>query len=249
MNKLLLNKLISIFKSEENLYRMSQSPFLFKEILIDNNIILNQKILNQMLNSKFKENVNKKFENLKKNDIGFICNGINEICIITYGNKELMNNKNKILIYKNINSTKHSNLVCNIFDNYLKSINAIRVKIITSVDDLNDNGNENKCIFIIDSLYIKFISKKSTKNNLYIIVNKNKNKFCILSEIIDKILIIEASLNKHIVNLCNDLLDFGKDVLVVPNNIYNKNSYFSNYLIKQGCDVILNKFDLKYYLD
>ena len=249
MNKTLLDKLVLAFKSKENLYKISQNPFLFKEILIDNNINLNQNILNQILSSTFKENINKKYEELLKNDICVISNTINEICIVAYGNKEILKNKNKIFIYKNINSSKHSNLVFNIFDNYIKNMNATRIKIINSIDELKNNENENKCIFIIDILYMKFISKKSIKNNLYILVSKNKDTFCILSEIIDKMLIIEAALTKFIVNFCNELLDFGKDILVVPNNIYSKNSYFSSYLIKQGCDVILNKFDLKYYLD
>ena len=39
-----------------------------------------------------------------------------------------------------------------------------------------------------------------------------------------------------------------KEVLVVPSTVFNKNSYFSNYLIKQGADVLLNKWDLKFVL-
>ena len=34
------------------------------------------------------------------------------------------------------------------------------------------------------------------------------------------------------------------EIYVTPSNITNKNAVFSNYLIKQGANVILNKYDI-----
>ena len=42
------------------------------------------------------------------------------------------------------------------------------------------------------------------------------------------------------------IFEKNKDIYVVPSNIFNKNSYFSNYLIKQGADILLNKQDIKF---
>ena len=67
--------------------------------------------------------------------------------------------------------------------------------------------------------------------------------------VIDLMVIVEARYEEKIVNLVNCFLEKGKDIYVVPSNVFRKNSYFSNFLIKQGADVILNKQDLKYILN
>lgn len=67
--------------------------------------------------------------------------------------------------------------------------------------------------------------------------------------VVNSIIVIEARYEAKIVNLVNCFLENGKDIFVVPSNIFRKNSYFSNFLIKQGAEIILNKQDLKYILN
>ena len=73
-------------------------------------------------------------------------------------------------------------------------------------------------------------------------INKFKLMLC------DIFIIIEARYEEKIVKTVNYLVENSKDIYVVPSNIFRKNSYFSNYLIKQGADIILNKNDLKFIL-
>ena len=61
-------------------------------------------------------------------------------------------------------------------------------------------------------------------------------------------MIPESSYNKEIYLISSLLLEQGKDIHVVPGNIYTNSSYFSNFLLKEGANIILNKYDLeKYY--
>ena len=63
---------------------------------------------------------------------------------------------------------------------------------------------------------------------------------------LDYLVIIEAKYEEEVIKLVDMLLQNNKDIYVVPSNIFNKNSYFSNYLIKQGADILLNKQDIKF---
>ena len=44
-------------------------------------------------------------------------------------------------------------------------------------------------------------------------------------------------------------LDFGKNILTIPGNISDKNCSFSNYLLRDGANVILNKKDLDFFIN
>ena len=66
--------------------------------------------------------------------------------------------------------------------------------------------------------------------------------------IADVILIPEAKYTSYSNTLVSNFLDFGKDILVIPGDIWNKNSFFSNFLIREGANVILNINDLNIFL-
>ena len=68
-------------------------------------------------------------------------------------------------------------------------------------------------------------------------------------KLIDIALIVEAKYDRKIVKIVDYMLEKSKPILVFPNSIFNKNGFFSNYLIKQGADVILNKNDLIFALN
>lgn len=108
------------------------------------------------------------------------------------------------------------------------------------------------------NIYTKYNLKSSIEclnideyNKTYkncIIVLNNKLKSILLYQIIDIVIIVEASYKKEIVDIVDNFLHCNKDIYCVPSNIFGKNCYFSNYLIKQGADIILNKWDLKFVL-
>ena len=64
----------------------------------------------------------------------------------------------------------------------------------------------------------------------------------------DVLFLIEARYERDIVNLVDNLLNLGKEILVLPGDVWNKNCYFSNFLIREGAGVILNINDLNIYL-
>ena len=82
-------------------------------------------------------------------------------------------------------------------------------------------------------------------NNLYIF--SLYNIICMLT-IADVILIPEAKYTSYSNTLVSNFLDFGKDILVIPGDIWNKNCFFSNFLIREGANVILNINDLNIFL-
>ena len=83
------------------------------------------------------------------------------------------------------------------------------------------------------------------KENLYVFNFYEINHMLSIS---DNLLIIEAKHETNIVNLVDLFLELGKEILVLPGDIWNKNCYFSNFLIKEGANVILNVNDINLYL-
>ncbi len=150
-------------------------------------------------------------------------------CIICEHNINF-NNKN-VYIYFNKYFSKYG---LNIINCFSKIINNKKCNVISKYNDQNI-----KCINLID-----INDNKELKG----IVLSNKRYLENFFEIIDFLIVIEAQYENEIVKLIDIFLNKNKDIYVVPANIFNKNSYFSNYLIKQGADIILNRQDLKFIL-
>ena len=86
----------------------------------------------------------------------------------------------------------------------------------------------------------------STKNR--IIIPYDNIKFKIILGIVDYLFLIEAQYNEETKNIVNFFVESGKDILVVPGNIFNRNHYFTNYLIQEGATVIINKLDFDKFI-
>ena len=69
-----------------------------------------------------------------------------------------------------------------------------------------------------------------------------------LLSMMDLVIIVEAKYEGYIVEKINYFAEKSTPILVYPSSIFNKNSYFSNYLIKQGADIALGKNDLLFVL-
>lgn len=162
-----------------------------------------------------------------------------------YGNKMYKLMLNYIKNTKLINSFYEENidLIFNEKYNNGKNIVAFKNDIleITKYNNLN-LINELKDVNLENNLFVFFCY-----NNY---INKNINEIFLeyFTGIIDCILIPESSYNKEIYLITSLLLEQGKDIHVIPGNIYTNSSYFSNFLLKEGANIILNKYDLgKYY--
>lgn len=97
----------------------------------------------------------------------------------------------------------------------------------------------------VSSIKIGYLENNLNSNNDMILFISNKTD---INKLIDVCILVEARYENLIVNKVNYFVDNFKPVLVFPNSILNKNAYFSNYLIKQGADIILGKSDLLFIL-
>ena len=251
INYILLLRLLKAFNALENLYNLSSNSYLFRNILIQNNIKLSNKIFSEFTNLDLKEKAKDIYHNLLKQDVKFINifsnyypynlkSTINApILIYYYGDIDLLSKK-KVYIYKSsdIDNHKYDSICSEVYKlndivciNKEKSIGAI---FFINIDLFNQN-------FLVP---INFCTR-----NLYILYPTNSNyKYELLASITDYLLILNASYNNIIYNLTSNMLDFGKEILVVPGDIQDKNCYFSNYLLKEGACIILNKEDIKFIL-
>ena len=87
----------------------------------------------------------------------------------------------------------------------------------------------------IEEVKYKFI-EALTKSKIY------QNEFVVEN------LIIEAKYEANVVKLVDYFLELGKEILILPGDVWDKNCYFSTFLIKEGANVVLNINDINLYL-
>ncbi len=224
--------IIEAFNNTKSILKDSNLDLSIVECLLDKNIIENTKCeYNNIIKSGYKivtiedrEYPRKMLENKK-----------GPFCYIASCNIDL-NNKNVCIYYNDYFSKYAKNLVsyfgkiaceenANVLTQYKNS--KIECLNILSYEDMKSNIilSENKYIFL------PFFNIEEFE--LYLI---------------DILVIVEARYEEKIIKLVDEMAKSAKEVLVVPSTVFNKNSYFSNYLIKQGADVLLNKWDLKFVL-
>ena len=162
-----------------------------------------------------------------------------------YGNiKLLSSNRKKLYIFCDKNTSRYGTDKCKYF------LNCKNIKENINVCIGSKNIKNNSCNISI--VNIKNVSElraveieKMDINNLYIF---NLYNIMYMLTIADIILIPEAKYSSYSNMLVNNFLDFGKDILVIPGDIWNKNCFFSNFLIREGANVILNINDLNIFL-
>jgi len=222
----------------EKLYNLDFDIFLLKKF---NKI--SQSIIQAILDNHIKEEVEKLIIKIKEKQLYVITmkDSIypkriiekyeNYPFFILTNNKINFNRKNIYLHYDE-HFTKHGTKVLKYFS---KIIEEEKGNIYTKYN-LKSNIE-----------YLTIDEYKDTEKTCLVVLN-NKFKYTFLYQLVDIVIIIEASYKKGIVNLVDNFLHYGKDIYSVPSNIFGNNCYFSNYLIKQGADIILNKWDLKFIL-
>lgn len=229
------------------MYVISNNSLRFKEILNQNNLFFSNDILNKLLNSKLKLESKKLYTNLIQKEIN-----INKIKIAdkyiytcTYGNINILESKlKKQYIHFCKNMSKYGKLKYEYFLNH-KNIKE-NINVCIGCKNLSKNSWNIVIQNICNVSQLRSIDTKCfDKKNLYIFNFYNVYSILLIT---DNLLLIEAKYEKDIVNLVDIFLNFGKEILVLPGDIWNKNCYFSNFLIKEGANVILNIEDLNNFL-
>lgn len=237
--------LINIFSNAFTLFECTKDRDKFKSIIHSKKIFIPRNIYSKLISNELKEKLNKVYLNLVNQNIKIIPiisdeypkNLLNiynpPLAIFTYGDV-IFNNKKIVYVYDE-NLSKFGKKVYKYFNYYIKN------KMIMI-------GNTKECNIIIKN---EDIFNEKYINNLqgsFILISNNNVKNMLILGIIDYLLLIEAKYNKETKNMVNNILENGKEILVVPGNIFNKNHYFSNYLIQEGATVLLNKYDLDKFI-
>ena len=241
--------MLKIYLNVKELYNQTKDRDKFVMQLGDFNIKIEKNIIDLLTNNDIKKDSVKVYFNICKQKLNIITyedknafkifNDMGEkapFCILLKGDINL-NTKNAYIYYRDY-FTKFAQTLVRYFS---------KIIIDCKCNVVSEYKNKD-----IEFLYIKSIDifniDKISEDNCIILPNyKYFNDFFI--NFIDILIIVEARYDKDIVELTNLMLDIGKSICVVPSNIFRKNSYFSNYLIKQGADIILNRQDLKFILN
>lgn len=232
-------RMITIFGSISEIYRQSQNKELFQRKIYSNDIVISNKIYSQELKNK----ADIIYTNLLNQDIKIISldstlypkkllNIYNPpFVILEYGDViSKMRNQKMIYFYEN-HLSKFGKKVYQYFNYHIK-YKMLRIGEKEKSDIFVEKEN------ILDEKYVN----RSQDNR--IIIPHSKNSLEMILGLTDYLLIIEARYNQDTKNMVNNIIEQGKEILVVPGNIFNKNHYFSNYLIQEGATVLLNKYDL-----
>lgn len=229
------------------MYIISNNSFKFKKMLIQNKLFFSADILNKLLNLKLKIQSEKLMYNLKNKNI--FVNKIylqkRYIFVFTFGCTNILQSKlKKVHIYYDKNMSKYGKIK---YD-YLLNSREIKENINVCIKDSKLKLNSKNIIVenIQNISCLRSIDIDSLdKNNLYIFTLFDINKILSLSDIL---IIPEAKYDKYIANLVDEFLNKSKDILVLPGDVWNRNCYFSNFLIREGANVILNINDLNMYI-
>lgn len=271
MNYMLYVRLLSVFGDLNAIYETSQNKGKFREALMQKNILLAEKVMIQLTSRKLKEFVQCIFLDLKTKNISIISMESDlypkaffqmyapPFCMLSYGNTNLLKQKIVYLHYEEFNLYG-----CEVYDSlqsFLKNQNVSLIKeyqrfLLEKEKDfcakifIDSNFNLQSNIFSQEKLFfLKPFHSKKIENFLYLFI-PNASSFDIIASISKLCIIPQAkfSQDKYLKNLVDVFIEYHKDILVVPGNINNKYHYFSNYLIKEGAELLLNKKDIVYYL-
>lgn len=240
--------LLRIFKNVRDIYESSKNKDTFLKSIRSHGLRISYKIYSNLVDSNLKIKSIKLYNNLKKQNIKVISisskyypkellNIFNPpLVIFAYGNLSILLNK-RVYVY---DSNNFSTDGIKIYNEFCESISKNNISILTDI--LTKHSN---------IIYYPYI-KKIDRNNLVIISDKlEKNSYINYEYIVGStscLFIPEASYSLKVAMIVDITLEQGKDILVVPSSIYNKEAYFSNYLLKDGAICITSKADLLSFL-
>lgn len=224
--------------------------FSYEIVDIIESIGIDKNIINLFKDKIIKENVSKIYDYLFENNMAFYTLedyksvlfkrniSVNIPFCIIYSDNIDLNLKNVYLYYN---------------DYFSKCANST-IKYISKI--INQNGGNAISLYNCENtirIYndeIEKIANNINKEKMFervIILNKKYMAFFIML-FLDFLVIAEGKYEIELKQLVDLFMESGKEIYVVPSYIFNKNSYFSNYLIKQGSEIILGANDVKLML-
>lgn len=123
---------------------------------------------------------------------------------------------------------------------------------IEDIFDLNYSMNSQMKLYANKNIEENMSDKKEHKLNkenvLYIYIPKTTNSFkykeLVSASIAQKLFVLNASFQKDIQELTSIFLDMGKEIIAIPGNVSDPMFSFSNYLLRDGANMVLNKKDI-----
>lgn len=229
----------------KNFYDVSISKKKFYIYLVKNNITINNNVYNLLTDNKLKCMAIKLYKYVKSKDVFIVHpfkklykflfkNNFNQNPVFfLYGNIELLKKK-RYLVYSEKNS-KEILEIQNMIIKQIKSKNNTLINFRTKDILLNNQ-------IIVDNISNILKINLENNNNLYIFISGNLyyNVACMCDELI----LVNSKYKKEIALVIDLLLEQGKEISILPNNILDKNAYFSNYLLSCGARAIYNLSDI-----
>jgi DNA processing protein len=195
---------------------------------------------------------------------------INDLPVYLYirGNKNLLNDSSVALVGSRNASEYGKNVALRLGKDISDAGFAVVSGLTKGIDSFSHlgalNGRSHKTVAVLgnglltEDLYPKEnrnLFEKILQNNGCIIseysvgVKAERKNFPmrnrIVSGIADKLVVVEASLNSGSFITVDFALDQGKDVFVIPGNIYSMQSMGCNKLIQEGANICLKFNDLE----
>jgi len=239
--------LLKVFNDVKDIYVNTQDKDKFLKILRLNCIHISYNIFCNLVDLELKVKSIELFQSLSESDIIIInihskyypkqlINIFNPpLVIFACGDISLLENK-KVYVY---NSNSFSIDGRKTYNEFYESVHENNISIVSDV--LTEYSN---------IVYLPYI-KKIGREDILVISDKLDENTLINYEYItgmsDCLFIPESSYNIKAAMIVDLILEQGKDILVIPGSIYNKEAYFSNYLIKDGAICITSKTDLLQY--
>lgn len=234
----ILIKLISNLSYDlKVLYEISKEEEKFRKYVIKNKISIFKQTYDEIIDDNLKEKSKKFYFFIKKQNIEVISTFSSQSyfdysshknfipVLFIFGNKKIFNLK-KYFVY----SEKNSSEILEIEEKLKAQANRKGYALV----ETKDGKNVDIVVTTLDQTFN--ITNANNKKKLYIF--SNIEAWQIISYVFDTLVIINSKYKLRIVNVVENSLNLNKEIKVIPNSILDKNSYFSNYLIYQGADII-----------
>lgn len=195
------------------------------------------------------------------------------LCLFYYGNIKLLKNiNNNISIVGTRNNTHYAKMVLMDIFALLKkyeccTVSGLALGVDTIVHTQSIKNNIATIAVLGTALDKNNVYPKNNKRLVQDIINKNglilseyiigfknhKTNFLKRNRIIAALstltIIIEAPQKSGALNTANHAIEQNRDLLVLPNNIYEKNALGTNLLIQKGANILLKPNDILNFKD
>lgn len=236
--------LCKIFIDIYELYNLSKNKDKFFKRIRRSKIYINYNIYSKLIDCNLKKKAEQIYSYIKKEKIKILSidsknypkklkNVFNPpISLFIYGDLSILSSK-KVIIYSSYDNSLLYNEVCKYI--FKEKISIVDYK-------LNEFTN---------ILYLPYMQKIDREGLIIMSPNIYKEK-CISYEhiagISDLLIVAKSNYNIKIGIIVDLILEQGKEILTFPGDIYDKEAYYSNYLIKNGSACITDISEIKDYI-